>query len=171
MAHVKRAVGYVQIALGIMLIFACFVGSDILSRYVDKTYEKVEQEYMEIREYRNVTTTDENEIDYSYQKFLSKINSILIIQVMVIVVCVLAISMILQGVANTRTGSEDDVSTKELSKFIISLFLIIYVIAAGYIIAFKTAPSERITVSLVFLGILVVFIIIACFINRLTKKN
>lgn len=57
MVHVKRAVDYVQIALGIMLIFAWFVAQEFMFDQVQKQYKEVGKLYSSINKDLNITLT------------------------------------------------------------------------------------------------------------------
>jgi uncharacterized membrane protein len=171
MVHVKRAVGYVQIALGIMLLFACFVAYDLLSTQLSDQYGNVIHIYRDNIKNLNLSLSPKEVLDNYQFVSISAINAGFTIQALVLVVFLLAVMMVLQGVANTRTGSDGDIPTQELGKFVISLFLILYVIAAAYILFFKAAPSERLFAGLSLLIVLAAFVGIILLVNNLLKRT
>jgi len=170
MVHVKRAVGYVQITLGIMLLFASFVASDILIAQLAKQNAITFESYFEYAQLVNVTLTHEKYIDNLYTMAISANNTRFTIQVMAILVAVLAIMMVLQGVANTRLGKRDDIPPKELGNFITTVFVILYVIAAIYILFFKSVPSERWFDAFCFVAILLAFLGIIQLTHHVVRK-
>jgi hypothetical protein len=171
MVHVKRAVGYVQIALGIMLLFACFVAYDLLSTQLSNQYGNVIHIYRDNIKNLNLSLSPKEVLDNYQFVAISAINAGFTIQALVLIVFLLAVMMVLQGVANTRTGSDGDIPTKELGKFVMSLFLILYVIAAAYLFFFKAAPEERLYAGLSLLIVLAAFLGIILLINKLLKRT
>jgi hypothetical protein len=170
MVHVKRAVGYVQITLGIMLIFASFVASDVLTAQLAKQNAVTLESYFEYAQLVNVTVTREKYIDHLYTLAVVANNTRFIIQTITVLVAVLAIMMVLQGVANTRLGRGDDIPPEELGRFITTVFIILYVIAAVYILFFKSIPGERWFDALCFLAILLAFLGIIRLTHHVVKK-
>jgi cytochrome bd-type quinol oxidase subunit 2 len=102
---------------------------------------------------------------------VSSTNAHFTIQAMVVIVFVLSVMMILQGVANTQSRKEDDIPQREIGKFIIVMFLLLYVIAAAYVLIFKSAPSRRLFDGLSFLVILAAFTGITSLVQHIIKKK
>jgi cytochrome bd-type quinol oxidase subunit 2 len=171
MVHVKRAVGYVQISLGIMLIFGCFIASDTLLEQLVNQNSKLFSTYDELAHLMNASLTPQQHLDSLYVMEVSSTNAHFTIQAMVVIVFVLSVMMILQGVANTQSGKEDDIPQKEIGKFIIVMFLLLYVIAAAYVLIFKSAPSRRLFDGLSFLVILAAFTGITSLVQHIIKKK
>jgi hypothetical protein len=178
MVHVKRTVGYVQIALGMMLIFACFILPGMAIKKQQNKAEEVfgimddviEQKYNEL----NITISEKENYEQMRLRstviFSMLITNHAIIYASMAIIFVLAIMMIFQGVANTRIGSEDDVSSSELGKFVITIFLMLYVITAAYITFFEGSRKEILGNSIVFLVILAAFAGIIYLFRYIIKK-
>jgi len=170
MVHIKRSVGYVQIALGIMLIFACFVASDFLFDQVKEQYSTISGVSSKISGNQNITFGIKEKISNIQLMMLSIINTRITIQTLIVIVFILAIMMTLQGVANTRTGSDEDVSPKELRKFIMTLILILYVMSFPYIIIFKTSGENRLIIGIIMLIVLLVVLGILYLIKHILER-
>jgi hypothetical protein len=142
MVHVKRAVGYIQIILGILLIFTTIIASSLIFNQINKNIGAWSESLSEAANHYNLSFTPK-------EQFLMAQNAgaglamgignmgITIIAAAIIIV-ILSVMMILQGVANTRTGSEDDMTYHELGHFIFSIVLVLYLLGAiAYIILQK----------------------------------
>ena len=156
MVNLKRSVGYVQISLGIMLIFACLVGYDLLTEQATKNYDSTDYTLQRALGNLGVTQSEQQMVTSLQIRAYSSITTRFVMQSFMITIFLLAVMMILQGVANTRTGNKDDIPPKELGRFITTMFIIIYVIASAYIIIFKSPGGERAINALYLIIILVV---------------
>jgi uncharacterized membrane protein len=171
MTHIKRPVGYVQIALGIMLIFACLVGYDVLMSGISKSYDLTDAKLNMIFQGLDMAPTYQQVVTGLQIRAYSDLTTRFITQTFMITIFILAVIMILQGVANTQVGGVDDIAPKELGKFVTAIFLIIYVLAAGYILLFKSTPNNRILNLLYLLIILAAFLGIICLFKHFIKRN
>lgn len=178
MAHIKRTIGYVQIALGIMLIFSCFIVPDIIFKKQAKAIEDIsyvmnevtKQKYSEL----NITISEKERTEQmrliTEVSVSRSITNWLVIYSSAIIIFVLAIMMIFQGIANTRIGSDEDVSSKELGKFVVTFFLICYVITSIYLIFFEGPKRSILINSVTYLVILIAFAGIVLLFRRIIKK-
>jgi len=176
--HIKRTVGYVQIALGMMLIFACFIVPDMIFKKQNKAVEDIsyimnevtKQKYSEL----NITISEKERMEQvrliSEISVSRSITNWLVIYSSAIIVFVLAIMMIFQGIANTRIGSDEDISSKELGKFVVTFFLICYVITSIYLIFFEGPKRSILINSITYLVILIAFAGIVLLFRRIIKK-
>jgi len=170
MVNLKRSVGYVQISLGLMLIFACMIGYDILSSHASKLYDATDMTLSKVFYNTGLTPSNEQMITGLQIKSYSTITTNFVIQAFIVLTFILAVMMMLQGVANTRLGSKEDIPPAELGKFVTALFLIIYVIAALYVLIFKSAQSER-AINAIYMLIIMAILVIIARISQSRKKK
>ncbi|MBW2991115.1 hypothetical protein KY348_05430 [Candidatus Woesearchaeota archaeon] len=143
MVHIKRSTGYIQITLGIVLIFAVLVAHPwVMDKVREFHYSQVSMSYA-VATKNSIVLDSKDKLDLITNTSNSILNSFFTVTCTAAIVLVLAIMMIFQGIANTRTGTEDDVHPKELGSFLLTLVLIIYVLAIAYVVFFISPPHER----------------------------
>lgn len=170
MSNLQRSVGYVQIAFGVMLIFACLIGYDLLSARAERLFDSTDSTLEKVFYNTGATQTEEELSTILRIRAYSDIITELIIQSFIVIIFILAVMIILQGVANTRFVSDEEIPPGELGKFMTALLIIIFIIAALYVIIFKSFGSEKLTKTLYLVIMLAVLLLIARFINRDKRK-
>ncbi|MBN2459325.1 hypothetical protein JXB28_03495 [Candidatus Woesearchaeota archaeon] len=171
MMYHKKSVGYVQISLGIMLIFACFIGYDILRNHADNSYFWVDYTINKVFHDSEISLTNEQMITSLQMREYSMVTTGFVIQSFVIIIFIMAIMMILQGVANTKSGNKDSAHPKEMVSFMTVLFMILCLLAAAYFLIFKSHDKVRDggVILLVLSGLLIVCKLFGC--KKLGKKR
>lgn len=166
--HIKRGIGYLQIALGILLIMAVLMGSSYAIEKINAQHSSYFNELF--------TQAGRTNITFDYKELLSLIipslgamgNNSTIIICTAVIILVLSMMMILQGIANTRTGSEDDMPPKELGKFLFIFFIIAYIVSSVIFVYFLKYDQQEATI---WLGIGFVLILVIAFLVKILFKK
>ena len=107
MVHIKRTTGYLQITLGFVLIFAVLIVHPWIVNEASEQHLS-SLGFFSAAEDQGISFDYKEKVDILTSIGSSAITTHYIIICAAAIIIVLAIMMILQGIANTRSGTDDD---------------------------------------------------------------